>query len=208
MVPIVGSPVAVAFAVAMGWTYNKRMTAWLDGLAEAVDDLQNQMDAPISFEDLADDPVFVDAVVHATRVAQATHQEEKLEALRNAVLNSTQVGAPELDVQARFFRFIDQFTATHLVMLRFLRDPAAWFDERGIDKPDIMGGRSYILERGIPEFADRRDWYDLIAGDVQSAGLASPNLHVVMTNSGVWGPGLTQLGQQFVQFVTDPRSDQ
>jgi hypothetical protein len=25
MVPVVGDPLAVAFAVAMGWTYNKRM---------------------------------------------------------------------------------------------------------------------------------------------------------------------------------------
>jgi hypothetical protein len=105
-VPLVGSPLAVAFAVAMGWTYNRRMTEWLDALAEAVDDLQHQSEESTSFEDLADDPAFVDAVVAATRAAQATHQKDKLDALRNGVLNASRPGAPGLDEQARFFRFV------------------------------------------------------------------------------------------------------
>lgn len=208
MVPIAGSPIAVAFAVAMGWTHNRRMQAWLDDLATAVDDLQHQMDEPLSFEELADNDTFVDAVIAGTRAAQATHQQEKLEALRNGVLNSIGPSAPDLDQQARFFRFVEQFSASHLVMLNFLRDPVAWFDDRGLEKPDIMAsGRAYILELGIPQFAGRRDWYDLIAGDIQSAGLGHPNLQSVMTGSGVWSSGLSALGRAFLAFIHDARKD-
>lgn len=206
MVPVVGDPLAVAFAVAMGWTYNKRMAQWLEDLAAAVTELQEERDN-LSFDDLADDPVFADAVINATRAAQASHSDEKLEALRNGVLNSIGPGAAEVDMQSRFFRLIEQFTSAHLTILRFLADPVAWFDERSLDRPNLMaGGRAHILELGIPEFRGRRDWYDLLAGDLQSAGLASPNLHVVMTGSGVWAPGLTPLGAQFLAFVTEPRS--
>jgi hypothetical protein len=53
MVPVVGSPLAIAFALAMGWTYNRRMTAWLDELAEAVDELQERTDG-LCFDALAD----------------------------------------------------------------------------------------------------------------------------------------------------------
>jgi hypothetical protein len=41
-VSAVGSPLAVALAFAMGWTYNKRMREWLDDLAEAVSELQER----------------------------------------------------------------------------------------------------------------------------------------------------------------------
>jgi hypothetical protein len=67
--------------------------------------------------------VFVDAVVNATRAAQATHQSEKLDALRNGVLHSLDEDAPTLDEQARFFRLVEQLTPAHLRMLRFLNDP-------------------------------------------------------------------------------------
>lgn len=206
MVPIVGDPLAVAFAVAMGWTYNKRMAQWLEELAAAVNELQEEEDQ-LSFADLADDPVFADAVINASRAAQATYAREKLDALRNGVLNSTSPGAPDVDMQSRFFRLVEQFTAAHLTMLRFLADPVAWFDERKLDKPNIMaGGRGHILELGVPQFRDQRAWYDLLAGDLQSAGLANPNLHTVMTGSGVWASGLTALGVGFLAFVSDPRS--
>jgi hypothetical protein len=79
-VPVVGSPLAVAFAVAMGWTYNKRMREWLDDLAEAVHELQGRAEHTSGFDELAEDDVFVDAVINATRAAQATHQKEKLDA--------------------------------------------------------------------------------------------------------------------------------
>lgn len=206
MVPVVGDPLAVAFAVAMGWTYNKRMAQWLEELAAAVTELQDEPNRR-SFEDLADDPVFADAVINATRAAQATHAQEKLKALRNGVLNSTSPGAPDADMQARFFRLVEQFTGAHLTLLRFLANPVAWFDEKNLDKPNIMaGGRGHILELGVPEFRGQRVWYDLLAGDLQSTGLANPNLNTVMTGSGVWAPGLTALGVEFLGFVSDPKS--
>jgi hypothetical protein len=46
MVPVAGSPLAVAFAVAMGWSYNKRMRARLEDLAEAVMICRTQPKSP------------------------------------------------------------------------------------------------------------------------------------------------------------------
>jgi len=207
MVPIVGSPIAVAFAVAMGWTYNKRMTQWLEDLASAVDDLHSRMDEPLSFDDLADDPIFTDAVVNATRAAQATHREEKLSALRNAVLNSVLVGAPEIDEQARFFRLIEEFTPAHLTLIQYLSSPNDWFDAHGIDKPQFMSGsRAHLLEVGVPQFAGKADWYNLLAGDLNRASLTIAGLGGMVTGGGMWDPLLSPLGQRFLRFIQDPRT--
>lgn len=207
MVPIAGSPLAAAFQLAIGWKFGKRQADWLDGLAEAVDDLQRRTDASVTFEDLADNDAFMDAVVTATRAAHATHLEEKLDALRNGVLNTLGLDAPGLDEQARFFRLIEELTPAHLKMLRFFASPARWFEEHGLEKGTyMMGGQATLLEQGIPEFSARRDWYDLLAGDLSRMQLCNPALHVVMSGDGMWSARNTAMGNRFLAFVTDPRS--
>ena len=148
----------------------------------------------------------MDAVVTATRAAHAIHHEEKLTALRNGVLNTLVPSAPTVDEQARFFRLIDEMTAAHLKMLEFFADPTVWFEARGLDKGNIyMGGQAHILEQGIPEFAGRREWYDLLAADLTRLQLSNPALHVVMTESGIWSGRNTAMGNRFLRFVSDPR---
>ena len=108
---------------------------------------------------------FVDAVVHATRAAQATHQEEKLEALRNGVLHSLLPDASSEDEQARFFRLIDQFTPAHLHLLELLDDAGTYFDSRSIQRPPIsMGGRIHLVTAALGVGED--EWWDLIDRDL------------------------------------------
>lgn len=205
MVPIVGSPIAVAFAVTMGWTYNKRLTLWLDDLAQAVDDLQQQLDTPLSIKELAEDPAFIDAVVHATRAAQATHQQEKLDALRNAVLNATLVGAPDVDEQARFFRIIDQFTPAQLRMLAYLDDPSGWYQRHSIEQPRYMAGsRLQALQTALPEFASQ-DWALLVAKDLADNSLLIANLTGMVSGGAVYDALTTPLAKRFLTFISDPR---
>ena len=95
-VPLVGSAIAAAFTYAVGYAFNNRMQQWYDDVASAIQELQDREEV-LDFDQLADDPVFVDAVVHATRAAQGTHQREKLDALRNGIINSIGPGAPSVD---------------------------------------------------------------------------------------------------------------
>jgi hypothetical protein len=170
-----------------------------------VTELQDQ-GSGLTFEQLADDPVFTDAVINATRAAQATHQDEKLDALRNGVLNSLGPGAPSVDEQSRFFRLVEEFGVAHLTMLTFLNDPGGWFDDHGLQKQTyMMGGRGNLLEEAIPEFRGNRSWYDLLAHDLDTASLTQSNLHVTMTGSGMWESCATPLGSRFLAFITDPR---
>lgn len=202
MVPVVGSPLAVAFAVAMGWTYNKRMRQWLEDLAEAVDELQQRDELP-TVEELAESEVFVDAVVNATRAAQTTHQEAKLAALKNAVLNSLAPTAPDVDEQARFFRLIEEFTPAHLRLLSFLHDPGAAFDATGEPRPNIpAGSRRVLLEAVYRDFAGRGEWYDLLANDLAAAGLIQGSIGGMLTGAGLWAPMTTAMGGRFLGFVT------
>lgn len=205
MVPIAGNPLAVAFAMSMGWAYNKRMQAWHRDLAEAVTELQQAVEGWPSFDELAEDDVFVDAVIHASRAAQATHQEEKLAALRNGVLNSLGPDAPTADEQARFFRLVEEFTRSHLRLLTFFDNPGELFDAAGIGRPQLMsGGRAYLLN-ALPEFAQLGGWVDLLAGDLATAVLTNHGgLHATQSGDSLWQSTTTPLGRRFLAFIREP----
>lgn len=203
MIPLVGSAIAAAFTYAVGYSFNERMQHWYEEVASAVQELQDRGGA-IDFEQLAGDPVFIDAVVHATRAAQGTHQREKLDALRNAVVNSIGEDAPSADEQLRFLRLIDQFSPAHLRMLGFWRDPRGFFAHEGLDAPELnMGGRQDLLE-AVPDFANKPDWCTLLVSDLNGAGLMAGQLTVTMTGQGIYQSPLTELGRRFLTFIADP----
>jgi hypothetical protein len=196
-VPFVGGPLAAALSLAMNWSYNKRMDRWLDQLAEAVSQLDQR------FDDLAADEVFVDAVINATRAAQSTHQQEKLDALRHAVVNSVADAAPDVDEQARFFRLVEQFSAAHLSLLSFLDNVEAFFVRLGRPpRPTYQhGSLGQLLEDAVPSYAGRRDWYDLLMTDLVNSRLVlgdANSLHSTMTESGLYQQRSSALGQRFL----------
>jgi len=108
-VPLVGAALAVTFVTALSWRLEQRREQWFTELAEAVEELGKRVD-DFDLESLADNDLFVDAVVSATRTIEHTHQEEKISALRNAVLNSVAPDAPDADTQAIFLNLTDRFT--------------------------------------------------------------------------------------------------
>ena len=109
-------------------------------------------------DQLVKDEVFLDAVIHATRAAQATHQAEKLDALQHAVLHSFGPEAPNVDVDGASSGLVDQFSPGHLRMLSFLADPQGTLERAGIAPEQYMAaGRSAALER-LPEFSGSETW--------------------------------------------------
>jgi hypothetical protein len=116
-VPVVGAALAVTFVTALGWRLEQRREKWFTKLAQGVEELRGRVE-DLDLGKLADNPLFVDAVVTATRTVEHTHQEEKISALRNAVLNSAAPEAPDADTQAVMLSLIDRFTPSHLRPLR------------------------------------------------------------------------------------------
>jgi len=65
-------------------------------------------------------PVFQTTFMQACQIAIRTHKEQKLETLRNIVLNSSIPSSIEDDVLAMFLNWIDGFTALHISTLKHL----------------------------------------------------------------------------------------
>ena len=82
--PFLG-PGITLFDLLTGPKRGKRMSDWCEDLRQRLNDLSRKVNG-LTFEKLADSDAFVSAFAQATTAALKTHQKEKLEALRNAVL--------------------------------------------------------------------------------------------------------------------------
>ena len=100
LVPIFGSPVIELINMLVTPKLQQRRDSWFQELGERVKKLEEE--GKINYEELQKDDVFIDIVIKATEVALKTHQNEKLIALRNALLN-TALNTSSIDLSVNFF---------------------------------------------------------------------------------------------------------
>jgi hypothetical protein len=205
-IPAAGGPLQVAFENIFTSPIEKRKEAWLNQLVDVINEVQERV-SEITPESLAENDAFVTIVMQASQVAIRNHQQAKLEALRNAVLNAALPNPPHEDEQMIFLRLIDQLTPWHLRVLSVLNDPTQWMERNNIPNPCWgMGGASTVLEHCLPDLQGQRETYDQIVLDLQGQGMLGQGqfLHVMMTGGGMVASRTTERGRRFIKFISAP----
>ena len=202
-VPVIGGTATELVSI-IAPPLEKRRNQWLDDIAERLKSLE-EVDG-FRVEDLSQNETFITVVMHATQAAIRNHQQEKLEALRNAVLNAAMPEAPEDDRQLMFLNFIDELTPWHLRVLHFFDDPKIWGSRHNISYPNWHGGSpANLLESTFEELSERRDFYDQVVRDLHYRGLMSiDSLHTRMTVPGMFTSRTTEMAKGFLAFITSP----
>lgn len=182
---------AEIFSMVIASPIEKRRDEFLDDLAwviretaERVDDLQP--------EKLAQNEAFVSAVLYAARIAMSTHQREKLEALRNAVLNVALSKTLDEEKHIVFLHLIEIFSVTHFELLR------------------LFANRSAFPITRIQELRERQGLTDPMVIDLNDRGLlVDPRPYVTRTRESTdsltlqsWT--LSSLGNEFLLFIAVP----
>lgn len=113
-IPGVGGPLTEILAAVLPPALERRREAWLRELSVAIDEIRDRRGELFSPELLIRDESFVSALIHASQIAMRTHREEKIAALREAVVSSA--CAPEAhDITHLFIsgaRYIPRMGAT------------------------------------------------------------------------------------------------
>lgn len=204
-VPVIGGVASELFSFLLSPPISKRRDKWLIQLAEGMEELKNNK-PEFDIASLADNDIFITTVLHATQAAIRNHQEEKLTALRNAVLNSaTGIGIEE-NIQLMFLNLIDSLTPWHLRILNFFQNPLIWFEENNMQMPQFsMGSPSQVLETAFNELKGKDSFYGLIVKDLYSQGLlSSDSLNTLMTGQGAVASRTTEFGNLFVAYISSP----
>jgi len=202
-IPIVGGPAAELFASLVLPPLERRRQEWMEEIGEELGKLQEER--KIDFEVLRNDEEFVDTILQATQVALRNHQQEKRDALRNAVLNTAVGNTPGESLRQMFLSNVDDFTEWHLRILVLFHNPSAWFKSQNREPPNLYaGGLSSVLENAFPAMRNARPIYDQIWADLHSRGLVNTgDLHVTMTGAGLLQRRTSDLGARFVAFIRE-----
>ncbi|MBS7740575.1 MULTISPECIES: hypothetical protein [Hyphomicrobiales] len=187
--------------VAIGSPLEKRRTDWFRSLAAEVARLREQSE---SFDPhlLAGKPEFVSAVYEATTIAMKTHHEEKLAALRNAVLNVGLGAGPSELFRGQFMHYLDRFSVSHIMMLRALHSPDSYGTMAEVTM-NFQGKREdgnlqRALAATFPELSEA-GLLSQVFSQLRDEGLVSINMG--NTNVGMRS-GLTGLGEAFLEFIS------
>jgi hypothetical protein len=199
-IPVGGGALQILFDEVLQPNFDKRRDEWLRRLAEVLEEIRTRMEGfdPASLES---NEQFVSAVSQATRIAMGTHRQEKLEMLKDSLVNLVIRGAGSDLIVARFLRFIDELEPEHFLVLRYLSSPEKWYADKGIPKGSHYMGAPRVIMDGasLPIVGAHRD---LVLRDLESNGLArTGSMGTMMTEQGMWQSMTTDLGEQLLAFV-------
>lgn len=204
-IPVVGGAGAALLEAVFKSPLEQRKIRWFDSLADAIRELRDKVEG-LDDESLRDDETFVTVAMQASQIALRNHQQEKLDALRNAVLNSRLPNSPNEDTQLIFLEVIDRLTPSHMHILALFDNPQGHTEERGISYDDLLAGSvRKLIEDVFPEFAGQRDFYNQVVRDLHTAGLSKvEDVGVNVAGSSMLARRTTEWGHRFIQFISEP----
>jgi len=204
-IPIAGGPAAELFAAIVTPPIVERRDRWIQSIGEELLQLKDTV-AGFSAEGLSSNPQFITAVMHATASAARNHQQEKLDALRNAVLNVALSNEPDEDLQQIFFGYIDDLQPWHLRILSFYQNPEEWFRRNQANKPNLeFGAPIHALQTAFPELRSYSELVNQMVKDLHNRGLfGSDSLGGTMTEQGIFASRTTEIGNRFLRFISKP----
>jgi len=202
-IPVAGGPVVELMSI-LGSPVERRRLDWLTSLAEDLSRLKKQV-ADLTDQKLSENAAFVTAALQATQMAGRTHKKEKLEALRNAVLNVAAGSAPEDDIQAMFLDAVDSLTATHVRFLSRLG--------KALIAPEAQSLMETVVERSRKEgrlaavsgsLSFTREWMPVNTSGGNLLLYVDPFSEPPDVLHPMWPPVLTDvLGWQLLQMLKD-----
>ncbi len=184
VVPLAGGTAAELFELVLAPPLSKRRDEWMESVAKRLEGVEANVNS------MRNDPAFVTTALQATQIALRTHQEEKLEALRNAVVNSAIGTAPQDDLRAIFLNLVDAFTPTHLRILKYLQN------------------RGSLDSSAIQRLRDARAVTDVMVNELARDGLLEDHRPYAARgrDSGesllISDWTLSKLGSQFIEFIS------
>ena len=177
----------------------------MNGVAQGLKELEQKV-AGFDIENLKENEQFISTVISTSQVAIRNHQKEKLEALRNAVLNVALGSKLSEDQEAMFLGLVDRYTPCHLQILRLFQSPLSLAAEKGIRPESFsIGSRTQLLEMYYPELKGRGQFYTGVVANLVSDGmLGVRDLGGMITAQGMFQKVTTERGDLFLAFITFP----
>jgi len=158
----------------------KRRARWHRRFADAVAEIGKRVDET-ALAALCRKEHFLTIALEAAQIAWRNHSEEKLEALKWAVVHAALPEAANEEVQFMYLRYVDELTPAHLVVVSLLDQPERWMQGRGIAWPSWRWGTaSSLIQYCVPALRGQPEAIEQVVRELQFRALVDP-AHFVRT---------------------------
>jgi hypothetical protein len=204
-IPVLGGLLSAFYSGVLAPPLAKRTQEWMLILYERLKDLEKKTEG-FKLEDLAENQLFITTFLHVYNIALRTHYEEKLEALRNVVINAAKLTNVEDDATLIFTNFIDTFTRWHIKIFVHLDETSQVINDfRASGKHFSMNALEKVLN-DFPELNEDSDIAVQVIKDLQNRGLIKSDAEPEFILSKPHDESTSQsnttvLGKRFVKII-------
>jgi hypothetical protein len=203
LVPGAGAIIQALAKATLSAPLETRRVVWLNEVGSALFELQQRFEG-FDPKALHENESFVSVVAEATQIALKTHQREKLNALKNATLN-TAAGIGLSDVLVgQFMAALSIFSPLHLEVLRLSSTPATF---RPFLKPNgelTLGSRSDVISSIVTPERANSDVMSVVFGDLGTYKMSKDTHHNFTEEDGWASKMTTSIGDAFLRFISEP----
>jgi hypothetical protein len=202
-IPLIGSLASELFGLLVTPPLENRRAKWMNDVAKKLKELESN--GKIDFEKLKNDEQFLDVMLQATSFALKTSEKEKIDSLRNALLNTAKGESPDITKSQIFLNQIDKFTTWHIKILKLIDSPSDWFKNAQRNPPSyMMCSISSMIKDAYPELKGQEDLIDIIWSDLESVGFhRTGSVKTTMSGDGVFAERTTAMGQEFINYISN-----
>jgi hypothetical protein len=180
----------------------KRRDAWLNDLADRV--VKLEQDDHLKLDDLATNDAFISTVMQASTIALRNHRKEKIDALRNAVLNTAIGRSPDDSKREMFLSLVDLFTVEHLRVLQMLRERDGSGEYIQARSKTTITGIAEMATKEIPDLRGQPALAEIFIDELCRRGLLHWTRDGVVSYRKRDEALVTDLGAEFLKFISDP----
>lgn len=221
-IPFVGGAISELFSLGMQSPLEKRKDDFIISLDERISELEDG--GVLSSKYIIVDDEFIDVAAHALPIAIRNSSPEKLNALRNAVINTALKIDINRDSKFMYLNFINELNEIQIKIIKILNEPRSYIEKLfEINKNNIPQGYTYVdvlkdlrkildvdkvlydvsikrLETdGLIDLSDREPGKPIGSYDEHSIWLGKDELERRTKNL------VTEFGQIFVKFISEEK---
>ncbi|EKE28481.1 MAG: hypothetical protein ACD_3C00054G0021 [uncultured bacterium (gcode 4)] len=202
-IPILWWPATELFSAIISPPIEKRKEAWIESI---VDELKKLVESVEWFkiENLVENQIFVSTMLQASQIAIKNHQKEKLDALRNMVINTAQSSSLDEDSISIYLNLVDILTPWHIKILTYYSNPTSYWHKNWIAPTNAPSSISGAIGLAFPELRWKRDFLDKLINDLVAQNLIKDvQINTMMTSWWVMGSRITEWWNKFLKFITE-----
>ncbi|MDR1313782.1 MAG: hypothetical protein LBQ12_08810 [Deltaproteobacteria bacterium] len=209
-IPVGGTLVNELLGFLVQPALKKRQEHWFSFIGHSLEDVLNRIDI---LEEITSNDNFINVAIKATRIALETTKFEKINALKNVVINTAIKINLDETKQHVFMALLDSFNEYHIVFLKLLNGKNAPNKNISFSNSDgswlVNPNFYHLIMQLYPELNQSEEFCRLIMHDLYYKDLINTKdlnfpLMNLPSNPFAVGQRTTEIGNKFLNFISDP----